>query len=150
MLASLIAGLATGETMAALRRTRSAAIAYLLAAVLLLLGGGFLLLAAFIYAARELGPIGAALWFGGGFVLLGVGVIVGHRIASATRRRVARRQRSRDFTKVAVAAGVALAPALLRSRAGIFALAAPAIAAVVYAIYRENSDGPDGPADDGQ
>lgn len=150
MLASLIAGLATGETMDALRRTRSAVIAYLLAAALLLLGGGFLLLAAFIAAAREFGPVGAALWFGGGFVLLGAGVIAGHRIASPTRRRRARRQRSRDFARVAAAAGIALAPALLRSRAGILALAAPVIAAVVYSIYRENSGDPDDPADDGQ
>jgi uncharacterized membrane protein (DUF485 family) len=146
MLASLIAGLATGETVAALRRTQRAAIAYGLAALFLALGGGFLLLAAFVHVARRLGVVEAGLWFGAGFIVLGLVVVAGHRIAAAMRRKSVRRQRNRDMARVAAAAGIALLPALLRSRAGLLAVAAPAIAAVAYAIYRENAG--DNPEDD--
>jgi len=50
------------------------------------------------------------------------------------------------MAKVAAAAGIALVPALLRSRAGLLAVATPALAALAYAIYRENAG--DAPEDD--
>jgi len=53
MLASLIAGLASGETAAAIRRARLAAIVYLLSGVAALCGVGFLIGAAFIWAASR-------------------------------------------------------------------------------------------------
>ena len=132
--------------MAAVRRAQRAAIAYGLALLFGTLGCGFLLLAAFVHVARRLGVVDAGLWFGGGFLVLGLLMVVGHRIAAAMRRKSARRQRNKDMAKAAAAAGIALVPALLRSRAGLLAVAAPAIAAVAYAIYRENAG--DAPEDD--
>ena len=43
------------------------------------------------------------------------------------------------MTKIAIAAGVAVLPTLLAGRAGKAALLAPAVAALAYAIYRENT-----------
>jgi hypothetical protein len=142
MLASLIAGLATGETLAGLRRVRRAAIAYLLAGVLAFFGIVFLLVAGTIWAARRYGAIEATLGIGAAFLLLAIVIVVVHKIMSRVRARTAVRQRNRDFAKAAVAAGIAVAPALLSGRAGRAVLLAPAIAAVAYAIYRENSKPP--------
>jgi hypothetical protein len=142
MLASLIAGLATGETLAALRRVRRAAVAYLLAGVLAFFGVIFLLVAGTIWAARRYGAIEATLGIGAAFLLLSIVIVVVHKITSRVRAKAAVRQRNRDFAKAAVAAGIAVAPALLSGRAGKAALLAPAIAAVAYAIYRENSKPP--------
>jgi hypothetical protein len=126
------------------RPARRAAIAYIAAGILVAFGCGFLLLALFVHVARRVGAVEAGLWFGGAFLLLAIVVIVGHRLTAEVRRRSARRQRNRDLSKVAVAASFALAPALLRSRVGWLALAAPLVAAVAYSVYRENAP----PADD--
>ncbi|WP_442582250.1 hypothetical protein ACSBOB_10015 [Mesorhizobium sp. ASY16-5R] len=142
MLASLIAGLATGETLAALRRAKRAAIAYLLAGILAAFGIVFLLVAATIWASQRYGAIHATLGIGGAFVALAVVIVLVHKMTSRVRAKAAVRQRNRDFAKAAVAAGIAVAPALLSGRAGKAALLAPAIAAVAYAIYRENSKPP--------
>ncbi len=139
MLASLIAGLATGETLAALRRARRAAIAYCAAGLAGLFGIIFLLVAGTIWAARRYGAIEATLGIGIIFLLLALIIVVLHKLTSRVRAKAARRQRNRDFTKAAVAAGLAVAPALLRGKAGAALLIAPAIAAVAYAIYRENA-----------
>ena len=142
MLASLIAGLATGETLAALRRLRRAAIAYVLAGILALFGAVFLLVAGTIWAARRYGAIEATLGIGAAFLVLAIVIVLVHKVTSRVRKKAAVRQRNRDFAKAAVAAGIAVAPALLSGRAGKAALLAPAIAAVAYAIYRENSKPP--------
>ncbi len=60
MLASLISALASGETVAALRRARTAAIVYALAAIAALCGLGFLIGAAYIWAAERYGSLAAA------------------------------------------------------------------------------------------
>lgn len=138
MLASLIAGLASGETMIAMRRARSAAIAYLIAAVAFLCGAGFFVAALFIWASSRYGPIEAALGFGAAFVVIGVVVMVAHRVFARTRARRAATRRSGDVTTIAVATALAALPTLLRGKAGVGVLAAPAIAALAYAIYREN------------
>ncbi|MEQ1954164.1 hypothetical protein [Mesorhizobium sp. CN2-181] len=142
MLASLIAGLATGETLAALRRVRRAAIAYFIAGLLGFFGVIYLLLAGTIWAARRYGAIEATLGIGGSFILLAILIVIAHKIASRVRARAAVKQRNRDFAKAAIAAGIAVAPALLSGRAGKAVLLAPAIAAIAYAIYRENSRPP--------
>lgn len=139
MLASLIAGLATGETLAALRRARRAAIAYLVAGLLAFFGIVFLLVSGTIWAARRYGAIEATLGIGAAFLLLAIIIVIVHKITSRVRAKAAVRQRNRDFAKAAIAAGIAVAPALLSGRAGKAALLAPALAAVAYAIYRENS-----------
>lgn len=137
--ASLIAGLATGETLAAVRRTRRAAIAYGLAGFSLLLGLIFLLVAGTIWAARRYGAIEACLGIGAAFLMLALTIAVIHKATSRARHKAAARQRNRDLTKAAIAAGIALAPTLLKGRAGAALALAPAIAALAYAIYRENS-----------
>ena len=140
----MIAGLATGETVAVLRRAQRKAIAFALAGALVAIGAVFFLLAGFVQVARHVGIVEAALWFGAGFVVVGLVIILVHKVSERLRRETFRRQRNRDFTKAAIAAGIALAPALLRGRLGAVALVAPAVAAVAYAIYRENAGGPDG------
>lgn len=138
MLASLIAGLASGETMLALRRARSAAIVYIMAAVAFLCAAGFFIAALYIWLAARYGPIEAALGFGAGFLLIGVIVLAVHRILARSRTRKAAQRRGSDLTTIAVASALAALPTLLRGKAGVGALAAPAVAAIAYAIYREN------------
>jgi hypothetical protein len=148
MLASLIAGFASGETLAALRRMKRAAIYYMVAGLLALLGVIFLLIAAFIWAAREYGPIEAAIGFGVGFIVLSGLTLAIHKLTAGARKRRAASQRNSDMMKVAVAAGIAVLPTLLRGRAGLATVLAPAVAAVAYAIYKENSGGE--PSEDGE
>lgn len=138
MLASLIAGLASGETMLALRRARSAAIVYVLAAVAFLCGAGFLIAAFYIWAASRYGAIEAALGFGVGFLVLGAIVLMVHKFTTRSGVKRAAQRRSSDLTTIAVASALAAVPTLLRGKAGLGTLAAPAIAAIAYAIYREN------------
>jgi hypothetical protein len=139
MLGSLIAGLATGETQAILQRTRRALISYALAGLLALFGIVWLLVAGTIWAARRYGAIEATLAIGGIFLILALLVFVVHKITSRARAKAAARRRNRDLAKAAIAAGIGVAPTLLRGRVGIVTLLAPAIAALAYAVYRENS-----------
>lgn len=138
MLASLIASFASGETLLALRRARRAAIAYALAGVALLCGAGFLVAAFYIWTVRRYGAIEAALGFGLGFLILGAIVLIVHRITTGARARRAAKRRSSDMTTIAVASALAVLPTILRGKAGLGTLAAPAVAALAYAIYREN------------
>lgn len=138
MLASLIAGFASGETGLAVRRMRRAAIAYLLAGVAALCGIGFLIGAGYIAAARRYGSLETSIAFGIGFLVLAGIVLLVHRLAAGSRKRKEAQRRSQDVTALAVASALALLPSLLRKPAGLGAVAAPAIAAVAYAIYREN------------
>jgi hypothetical protein len=138
MLASLIASLASGETVLAIRRARRAAIAYLLAGAFALCGVGFLIGAFYIWAAGRYGAVHASLWFGGGFIVLSLLILLIHRLTAGRRARRQADRRKADMTAVGVAAALAVLPGLLRSRAGLGALMAPAIGLVAYAIYREN------------
>jgi len=54
-----------------------------------------------------------------------------------SRRRARRRQA--DMTAVGITAALALLPALAKSKGGLGAIVAPALAVVAYAIYRENA-----------
>jgi len=148
MLASLIAGLASGETALAVRRARFAAICYLLAGMAGLCGLGFLIGAFYIWLSRRTGPIEAALWVGGGFLFLSFGVLVFHRMMAGVRARRSAERRRSDMTAVGVAAALAVLPGLVRGKAGLAALIVPALAVFGYAIYRENTRpkaGPDTP-----
>lgn len=138
MLASLIASLASGETVVAIRRARRAAIAYLLAGVAALCGAGFFIGAFYIWAAERYGAIQAALWIGGGFIAVAVLVLIGHRITAGARAKRVADRRKADMTAIGVAVALAVLPGLLRGRAGLAALIAPAIGLAAYAIYREN------------
>lgn len=139
MLASLIAGVASGETLMAVRRARRAAIAYMLAGAMMLGCGGFLLAAGYIWAAQRFGPIEAALGFAGGFFLIAAAVLIVHKLTSETRTRRASRKRKADLTALGVTAGLSLLPTLLRGKGGLGLVVGPAIALVAYTIYRENT-----------
>ena len=134
-LASLIAGLVSGETAQAVRRARTAAVVYGLAGVLALTGLGFLLGAGYIWTAARYGSFAAALGFGLGFLVVAGLVVLAHKLAAGARAR----QRKADLTALGVTAALAALPALARSRGGIGALLGPAAALVAYAIYKENS-----------
>lgn len=140
---SLIASFASGETVVALKRARRTAIVYLVVGFLVLLGAGFLLGALFVWTARHYGPIEAAILFGVVFIALALLILLIDKLTSQSRKTRAAERRKSDMTALGVATAVAVLPTLLRSRAGVLgALAAPAIAAAAYAIYRENARGP--------
>ncbi|MFC3724324.1 hypothetical protein [Neoaquamicrobium sediminum] len=104
----------------------------------------FLIVAGFIAAAREIGAVEAALAFAGGFIvvaflLLGISSIT----AKARERRVARRRKS-EARALAGAAAFAMLPTLLASRKAGLALVVPAVAALAWAVMRENTSPTDG------
>ena len=139
MLASLIASVVSGEASDAVARTRRALVVYAAAALLILCGAGFLLGAAFVAVAREIGTVHAALWFGGGFVLLALVIVVVHRISARVSARRAAARRQTEMKAVASAAALALLPTLLAGRGRSLVLIAPAVAALAYAVWRENA-----------
>jgi len=145
MLASLIAGLASGETAAAIRRARMAAVVYLLAGTAGLCGVGFLVGAAFIWAAGRYGSMAAALGFGIGFLVVSGVILLVFRLSAGRRRASQARRRKADVTAIGVTTALALLPTLLRGKGGLAALVAPAVAAAAYAIYQENKKPGDGP-----
>lgn len=136
---SLIAGLASGETVAAIHRARAAAIAYLLAGLAGLCGIGFLIGAGYIATARRFGPLEAALGFGVGFLILGGVVLLVFKLTAGRRAVKQATRRKTDMTAVGVTAALSVLPTLLRGKGGLAALLTPALAAAAYAIYRENS-----------
>lgn len=139
MLAALISGFISGEAVGAFQRARRAAIAYMIAAVFGMFGIVFLLVAAYIAAAQRIGPVYAALAFGGAFMVVAILVVLISRIGREQVVRKTSRKRNREMSRIAVTTGLALLPTLMRGRVGKAALIAPAIAAIVYGIYRENS-----------
>lgn len=151
MLASLLASLASGETMVAVRRARRAAIVYFFAGLLALCGVGFLIGAIYIWLADHYGRLETALGFGVGFIVLALVILLVDRLTARSRARRAAERRRADLTAVGVATALAVLPTLLRSRAGVGSLLAPAIALAAYAIWRENTkppgSDPDPPSD---
>ena len=143
MLASLLAGLASGETAAALKRARLAAILYSLAALAALCGVGFLVGAAYIYAARRHGFVETAVGFGIGFLVLAF------RLGAGARKRRREKRLKADMTAIGVSTALALLPVLARGKGGLGLLLGPAAALAAYAIYRENAR-PGGRRDDDQ
>ena len=90
MLASLLASLASGETVVAIRRARRAAIVYVLAGMAGLCGVGFLIGALYIWLSERYGPLETAIGFGVGFIVLAGLILLVHRLTAGSRaRRVA-------------------------------------------------------------
>ena len=146
-LASLIGSIVSGEASDAIGRARRAAIIYLLAGLLVLSGAGFLIAAGYMAAAREIGALPAALWFGGGFILLALILLGADRLVARSRAKREARRRREETRAVVSAAAIALLPALLASsRARGLALVLPAVAALAYGVWRENK--PQGDGDD--
>ncbi|WP_027166580.1 phage holin family protein [Mesorhizobium sp. WSM3224] len=138
-LVSLISAFASGEAMAALQRARMTAILYGLAAIFALCGVGFLIGAAYIWLAARYGPLTTSLGFGIGFLVVAGLILVVHKLTARMRSRRRARRRQADMTAVGIAAALALLPALAKSKGGLGAVVAPALAVVAYAIYRENA-----------
>jgi hypothetical protein len=147
MLASLVSGFASGETVAAIRRARTAAIVYALAALAGLCGLGFLVGAAYIWAAGRYGSMAAALGFGAVFLVIAGLIVLVHQISVGSRSRRMARRRNADMTAIGITAALAVLPTLLKGKGGLGVVLGPAAALVAYAIYRENvkprSDDPD-------
>ncbi len=139
MLASLLAGLASGETAAALKRARLAAILYSLAALSGLCGVGFLVGAAYIWTARRHGFVEAAFGFGIGFLVLAGLLVLAFRLGAGTRRRRREKRLKADMTAIGISTALALLPALARGRGGLGVLLSPVVALAAYAIYQENA-----------
>lgn len=144
MLASLIAGLASGETAAAIRRMRMAAFVYLFAGVAALCGVGFLIGAAFMWAAGRYGSMGAAFGFGIGFLVVSGIILLVFMLSAGRRRANQAKRRKADMTAIGVTTALALLPTLLRGKGGLAALLTPVLAAAAYAIYQENKKPGDG------
>ncbi|MBZ9884570.1 hypothetical protein LB535_19665 [Mesorhizobium sp. CA10] len=138
-LVSLISALASGQAMAALHRARTAAILYGLAAIFALCGVGFLIGAAYIWLAVRYGPMATSLGFGIGFLVVAGLILAIHKLAAGMRSKRRARRRQADMTAAGVTAALALLPALAKSKGGLGAIVAPALAVIAYAIYRENT-----------
>lgn len=146
---SLILSIISGEASAVVRRVRRSAVEYIVAGAAALIGFIFLLLAAYIYASRFYGELTVAVAFAAGFLVLAMVVLVYHRISARVRARRARKRMSNDAIALAIPVGLAVLPALLTKRGAAVGVIASAMAAVGYAIYRENAgSGGDG-NDDG-
>ncbi len=135
----LLISLLSGEAMAVVGRARKSMVEYAIAAVAALIGFIFLLVAGFIYVADRYGELYAALYLGGGFLLLAVLVLIYHKLMTRLRIRRARRRMNAEAVSVAATLGVAALPLLLTRKGMMAGVALPAIAAAAYAIYRENS-----------
>ncbi|QKC81456.1 hypothetical protein [Mesorhizobium sp. NZP2077] len=138
LLASLLSGFASGETVAAIRRARTAAIVYALAALAAFCGLGFLVGAAYIWATARYGSFAAALGFGVGFLVIAGLVLLIHRLMSGARARRAARRRNADMKALGITAALAVLPTLLKGKGGLGVILGPAVALAAYAIYREN------------
>ena len=138
MFASLISGLASGETLAAMRRARTAAIIYVLATIAALCGLGFLIGAAYIWTAFRYGSFAAALGFGIGFLVLAGLILLIYQISAGSRARRRAERRKSDMTAIGITAALAVLPTLLKGKGGLGVILGPAAALVAYAIYREN------------
>ena len=150
LLASLLSGFASGETVAAIRRARTAAIVYTLAALAAFCGLGFLVGAAYIWAAARYGSFAAALGFGVGFLVIAGLVLLIHRLMSGARARRAARRRNADMKALGITAAIAVLPTLLKGKGGLGVILGPAVALAAYAIYRENVKPEDPDAGEGK
>lgn len=142
MLATLLAGLASGETAAAIRRAKLGAVAYTLAAAAFLVGVGFFVAAVYMWAAVRYGPIEAALGFGLLFVAIAGIILLVFKLSAGSRSRRRARRRKADMAAVGATTALALLPTLLRGRMGLGAIMGPVVALAAYTIYRENTTRP--------
>jgi len=147
MLGSLIATILSGEAADAVRRARSAAIAYAVAGLLGLVGIGFLVGAGFVAAAQRFGTIEAALAFGFAFLVVAGGIVAIHSLTRKRRRKEATSRRTADIATIAGVAAVSLLPTLLRGKSAIGTIVLGALGIVAYGIYRENRRKDDPPAE---
>lgn len=115
---------------------KRAAVAYAIAAVFAALAVGFMIAAGYMAAAAWIGPIAAALAFAGGFIVIAGVVIIVHRSSEASRLKELERQRTTEMATIGTAAALAVLPSVLRGKAGLATILAPAVAVGAFAAYR--------------
>lgn len=104
----------------------------------------FLLIAGFIALGDVVGPIYAALIFGGGFLLLALAVYLGSRIGeSRHRREVVKKRRSSETGAFVTTAALTALPVLLRSPL-VRTLGLPAAALAAFLLVRNTGDDDNG------
>lgn len=136
---TFLLSLLTGEAAAAAKRARRSAIEYLLAGIAAAIGFAFLLVAGYVYLADRYGALQTAMGGAGLFLAIAVLLLIYHRISARARSQRARERRTGEIATVSATVALAVLPTLLARRGGIISLALPALAALGYAIYRENA-----------
>lgn len=149
MLARLIASIFAGEIGDVVNRARVAAVFYVIAGLAALCGLGFFVGAGYVAAAEEWGSFWASIYFGIGFFVLALIIVLWKKITLRVRRRRAARRRVTDLRALTGTAALVLLPTLLSRKGAALGLLGPIAAAVGYAIYRENSGGADDGEDEG-
>jgi hypothetical protein len=127
------------ETEALLAKAKSAILAYALIGLFLLAAVIFLIAAGYMAVAEELGPILAALLFGGVFLVLALAVYLGTLIGRSRRQRqVAEKRRASESGAFLTTAAITALPLLTKSPM-LLRLGLPAAAIAAIALMRNNS-----------
>jgi chromate transport protein ChrA len=127
LLTPLLTSLAAGEVGLAVDRIKRSAVFLTLIGLLGAIAAIFLLLAAYIALSERYGELRAALYMGGGAIVLAIVLYIIMRISDAVIRKRQRDRAKTDTSALLAVAAVAAAPMILRSRA-LLMLAIPAIA----------------------
>jgi hypothetical protein len=126
------------ETEALLAKAKSAILAYALIGLFLLAAVIFLIAAGYMAVAEELGPILAALLFGGVFLVLALAVYLGTLIGRSRRQRqVAEKRRASESGAFLTTAAITALPLLTKSPM-LLRLGLPAAAIAAIALMRNN------------
>lgn len=135
-----LAGLLGIEVEALTERVKRSIILYAMMAAFGVIGVSFLLAAGFFALTQEMGPIYAALVFGGVFILLAGIVLLSMRMGEARRKKIAtEKRRNKDTTALVTTAALTALPVLLKSPA-IRTLGLPAAAIAAYLLMRNSGD----------
>ncbi|MHC1547552.1 hypothetical protein [Phyllobacterium sp. K27] len=127
LLTPLLTSLAAGEIGLTVSRVKRSAMFLSVIAILSSIGAIFLLIAAYIALSERYGELRAALYIGGGAIILAIVLCIAMKISDAIIRKRQRDRAKTDTTALLTIAAIAAAPMLLRSR-GLLMLAIPAIA----------------------
>lgn len=105
-------------------------------AVFGLIGVSFLLLAGYLATSEVVGPVYAALIFGGVFVVLALAVYLGSRLGETRRKReIVEKRRSSETGALLTTAAITALPMLLKSPA-VRTLGLPAAALAAFLVLR--------------
>jgi hypothetical protein len=136
MLPTLLASVVSGEALIALKRLRLAVTIYVVAAVLALTGIGFLIGAGYVATQLRYGSLWASIYFGAGFILFALVLVIIFKIVAASRVRAQRERRATEAKTLVSAAAIAAVPSLLAARKGPL-IAVPLIAGLGWLIFKE-------------
>lgn len=121
-------------------RVKSLVILNAMMIALALAGVIFLVVAGFLALSDIVGPIYAALIFGGAFLVLALAVYLGSRVGESRRRReLANKRRSSETSAFVTTAALTALPVLLRSPL-VRTLGLPAAAIAAFLLVRNSGD----------